>query len=512
MKFGEKYELLESLTTGGVETFVANDKVRGERVLVHILECEAQKPNQPTVQWVLEQFRHIAPEPAGLVLETGRYSGTLYAYLVTKMPEDSALKRWVQMYKSQGRDTQEIPGPPAKPTPESESPTAEITHSEIPQDAGSVAPGFGPNSRAAATSQPSKESGQHALNLPNAKPGADRSGIRPAPDWNASPAKIPVPEKIESSNSSPVGSFTLAFNPPKLPSDPAAPAINEGPKPGEFTNFFQGPFRVEGPSATPAVSPQRIEPVQKSVGEFTAMFNSPRSEEPSPAAGNAGNETPGAGFAEWFNSPNIASQTSGTAGAPLSGGLPRQVVDVPSAFPPPAQEPFVPPQPASYVSPAPPIVPVPTPPVFSIPPLPNPVIEKPPAPPAIVSSEGATNAFHRSANEPTRSQPEPSSGPSPYTQVISVRRPVSAAGVQKEAVPDSAAPPFPAASMPTLPPIAPPPLPKPPAMPKLAVPPPPKAPKVGVPEPPVSYWPLILTLTVLFFIAALLVLYFMLKR
>ena len=421
MKFGEKYELLESLTTGGVETFVANDKVRGERVLVHILECEAQKPNQPTVQWVLEQFRHIAPEPAGLVLETGRYSGTLYAYLVTKMPEDSALKRWVQMYKSQGRDTQEIPGPPAKPTPESESPTAEITHSEIPQDAGSVAPGFGPNSRAAATSQPSKESGQHALNLPNAKPGADRSGIRPAPDWNASPAKIPVPEKIESSNSSPVGSFTLAFNPPKLPSDPAAPAINEGPKPGEFTNFFQGPFRVEGPSATPAVSPQRIEPVQKSVGEFTAMFNSPRSEEPSPAAGNAGNETPGAGFAEWFNSPNIASQTSGTAGAPLSGGLPRQVVDVPSAFPPPAQEPFVPPQPASYVSPAPPIVPVPTPPVFSIPPLPNPVIEKPPAPPAIVSSEGATNAFHRSANEPTRSQPEPSSGPSPYTQVISVQ-------------------------------------------------------------------------------------------
>jgi hypothetical protein len=67
MKFGEKYELLESLTTGGVETFVANDKVRGERVLVHILECEGQKPNQPTVQWVLEAFRRIAPEPAGTV-------------------------------------------------------------------------------------------------------------------------------------------------------------------------------------------------------------------------------------------------------------------------------------------------------------------------------------------------------------------------------------------------------------------------------------------------------------
>jgi hypothetical protein len=52
-------------------------------------------------------------------------------------------------------------------------------------------------------------------------------------------------------------------------------------------------------------------------------------------------------------------------------------------------------------------------------------------------------------------------------------------------------------------------------MPKVAIPPPPKAPKldkVVIPEPPVSYWPLILTLTVLFFIAVLLVLYFALKH
>jgi hypothetical protein len=49
-----------------------------------------------------------------------------------------------------------------------------------------------------------------------------------------------------------------------------------------------------------------------------------------------------------------------------------------------------------------------------------------------------------------------------------------------------------------------------PALPK--VPKPPKPPKVDNPEPPVSYWPLILTLTVLFVIAALLVLYFVLKH
>jgi hypothetical protein len=50
-----------------------------------------------------------------------------------------------------------------------------------------------------------------------------------------------------------------------------------------------------------------------------------------------------------------------------------------------------------------------------------------------------------------------------------------------------------------------------PAAPKL--PAAPKAPKVGLAEPPaVSYWPLILILTVLFFAAALLVLYFVLKH
>ncbi len=125
MKFGDKYELLESLTTGGVETFVANDKIRGERVLVHILQCDPQKANQPTVQWVLEGFRKLAPEPAATVLETGRYSGTLYAYLVSKMPERAALDVWVRRYEAQSRVTQEFPAPPGKPTPQSEAPTGE---------------------------------------------------------------------------------------------------------------------------------------------------------------------------------------------------------------------------------------------------------------------------------------------------------------------------------------------------------------------------------------------------
>ncbi|MFZ1156905.1 MAG: hypothetical protein WAO10_03940, partial [Candidatus Sulfotelmatobacter sp.] len=68
---------------------------------------------------------------------------------------------------------------------------------------------------------------------------------------------------------------------------------------------------------------------------------------------------------------------------------------------------------------------------------------------------------------------------------------------------------------PKMPPLPKAPAPKMPAakMPKLAIPGAPKPPKVDLPPPPpVSYWPLILTLTVLFFVAVLLVLYFALKH
>src|SRR5208282_2606847 len=108
MKFANKYELFEAVTSGPVETFFAKDLASGERVLLHIFEAPEKKPDQPTVQWVLESFRRLAPDPPGLVVETGQYSGTTYAYLVTKLPDDAALQRWTQSYQSQEKETHEI--------------------------------------------------------------------------------------------------------------------------------------------------------------------------------------------------------------------------------------------------------------------------------------------------------------------------------------------------------------------------------------------------------------------
>ena len=120
MTFAAKYEILEPVAVGPVEIFVARKVLNNERVLVHIFECPEQKPNQPTVQWVSESFRAVAPEPAELVLDTGKYLGTSYAYLVTKMPAEAVLKQWIRSYEALGQATNASAEPPiaAAPAPE----------------------------------------------------------------------------------------------------------------------------------------------------------------------------------------------------------------------------------------------------------------------------------------------------------------------------------------------------------------------------------------------------------
>src|SRR5215472_10263402 len=101
MNFAAKYEILEPITRGSVETFVARVIATDARVLVHVFECPEQAPDQPTVQWVLDSFHAVAPDTPELVLGTGRYNATSYAYLVTKLPDNLALREWVRSYEAQ---------------------------------------------------------------------------------------------------------------------------------------------------------------------------------------------------------------------------------------------------------------------------------------------------------------------------------------------------------------------------------------------------------------------------
>lgn len=101
MTFADKYEIVEAVARGRIETFVARKVSTDQRVLVYVFEGREQRPEEPTVQWVLESFRALAPSPPEPVVETGRYNGTSYAYLVTKLPDRAVLQEWLRSYQAQ---------------------------------------------------------------------------------------------------------------------------------------------------------------------------------------------------------------------------------------------------------------------------------------------------------------------------------------------------------------------------------------------------------------------------
>jgi len=507
MKFSEKYELLETLTTGAVETFAAHDKVRGERVLVHMVECPTQKADQTTAEWVLESFRKQAPEPPGTILETGKYSGAKYGYVVIKSTDETAVKRWVRQYELQADKTKETqvhpqdpgsaPGPATVPpivVKESPQPPASMT--QLFRDFDSLGKSKGLEATAPGDLLARKPT--PSISLPG------DSGLHVATPWDPANAKSNVLSE------EPPFPASTAPHKPAAP-DVASSASRASSKPGEFTSFFQGPFQGDKPAEMPAFSSQPIEPPKKTVGEFTAIFG--RTTPPAPGS-HVSSSASEPSFTSIFKDMGMTPQAAPPA---VQGAV---IPAAPQPLPPVSQG-NVPPLPDPvFVAPTPVVTPIP--PVPSTPQSPSTTVENPGGGRAASRvGDGATGAFMRPAVEPMPVPTETPSGPSPYTQIISRPKHVPT----EEAAPGSEAtaggrqfaapsvPKIPAAAPPAMPKMPPPPRVAPPPMPKMKAPPTPKMPNVDAPAPPpVSMWPLIITLTGLFFLAVLLVLYFVLKH
>lgn len=511
MKFTDKYELLESLTTGTVETFVANDKVRGEQVLVHILECRPQKPGQSVTEWVLEAFRQVAPEPVGPVLETGKYGETKYVYLVTKPSDDAAQRAWVRRYEVQGQDTQETMSHP-KPVAASVPPVA-----TTPAPVAGTPPPVEPERPTVSVTQLLRNfESQHkpaptpkappATPLPNLSMGSNPSGLHSAPAWEPVRPIVAVPAKEEPRSTD--DSREKGFASGSFPAPPASTGFKDTSKPGEFTSFFQGPFGGDRPSDVPSFSSQPTAPPQKKVGEFTAVFGSVsgQPEQAAPLLEESGNISAPGTFTSIFKDMDAPPRNPNAPSLAAS----RPIDPLPA--PPKPKQPIVP----VAVVPPPPVISA-TPVVLPTPPMPIVPIPKP----VPLPGDGATGAFSRpAAPEPVPVIPATPVGPSPYTQIISRDKlmPPGAAEEEEDAGAPASAGKFGPPAMPKAPPLKAPKAPqvKMPPPPKLVVPPAPKAPKVPAVNPPapppVSMMPLVLTLTVLFFLAVLLVLYFVLKH
>jgi hypothetical protein len=101
MRFLGKYELLEQLTVGKVETFAAYPIGGGERLLVHVFALPALIKSAPTNRDLLKYMEEISPPALGTLLDAGRYDDGSQAYVVTKFPRDpAALGTWVEAYKA----------------------------------------------------------------------------------------------------------------------------------------------------------------------------------------------------------------------------------------------------------------------------------------------------------------------------------------------------------------------------------------------------------------------------
>jgi hypothetical protein len=513
MQFSEKYELIESLTTGAVESFIGNNKARGERVLVHILQCEPQKANQPTVQWVLDAFRQLAPEPAGIVLEAGRYSGTTYAYLVTTLPENAELAAWVARYNAQNKDTQEFTAVSAEPSRATEMPAAtpepaSPKPAQVPVQFTQIFRELDRQARPAISNPPVNETPSAPAvpaDLP-ARPipsfSAERvpSGVHASPKWDELAAPVP-PTNEDSKLAGAVASSSADLVAKSLPVDAAGQATQDLKKAGEFTSFWQGPFRADVPAEIPLPSSSPLNS-QNKPGEFTMMFRSGGANPEPPVFSPTVPEhnAPRSGMTGWATHAEIMAQT---AQEPMPPPVITSV-EAPPMVAPPAKPPSLSAKPA-----APPRVPAaPAPGVFPLPTPPKGV-----SVPVVPAPEAASTVFQPPSGGAIPPAAPISAGPSAYTQIISLKRPLA----EPPAAEDAAAPKLPSFAAPSKPAMAAPPLPKLPPVPKPPAIKAPKTPKLNAAKldgakPPVSYWPLVLTLTALFFLAVLLVLYFVLKH
>ena len=372
--------------------------------------------------------------------------------------------------------------------------------------------------------------------IPDANPPSNRATAKNNPP--APPIFEPIPNSrfepnpAEFNSSKPV--FSGSGEATSFGSSPEqTPEKSSG---GEFTSFFSGPFDQPGSSKPIAVPDQVPVSPKQQEGDFTRVFGKGTgfdpeeyrtAKTPEPASPSSGSFTQIFGASDLGGKLGVSSQLD-----------PQPPASAPSSMFGSAP---TPPEPSSTFPDRTPIAPSLQPPPYKpASPQPGPFSGDsfPPSKPVNVPSRAAENAFmNRAGNSdatdvfrvPGASEPPPlrdmPSGPSEFTVFLS-RSQVNASLPQEPAMaPPSPPPPAPPQPSPfSFAPLQMPAAPKPPAMqfpPRPAMPPPPQLamPPVPAPRPPAppksapsSFWPLVTVLSVLIFIAILLVMYFALKH
>lgn len=537
MRFLGKYELLEQLTVGSVETFVAYPVGGGERLLVHVFALPAMIKSGLKNSDLLEYMVEMAPPALSTVVDAGRYDDGTQAYIVTQVPRDSkALPNWIEAYKAMARkqDTTTVEAPvqklweagnsPQQTTAVSEEPIGDFTRAfgspgpkSHPARAGSATDAFdlqapapvpGTANRSVPPDAASDQGGAARDFTSGLGEGARLSrpsaALKPLSNTNLGPAPTPPPSAIPwdaepsssrepSPTSSRPGEFTMFFKSPLAPSSDIPEPLVE-----------PEPFVEQDPFRQPAASPRK--------GDFTQLFgsSSPAGVDTPAAEPLLEPATPKESFTNIFGrapapvSPPAASPTVDAQTKPeLSGGYRRSLDVYPSQVElsrPPAESPFKEgTASADFMSGHTP------------------------------KNDGATRLFRPTVQETQAPAPDLPPGESEYTRIISAKakppeavegpppnQAPAAGGQPKLSIPvPPPLPPLPVPVMAVPPPVPPMPRPTPPAIqvpgiPKLST----KAPKAEGKKTSgwTAYAPLIVILNLLLLAAVSLVLYFILKH
>jgi hypothetical protein len=306
MRFLGKYELLEQLTVGSVETFGAYHVGGGKRLLVDGFALPAFINTGLKNSDLLSYMEAMSPPALGAVVDAGRYDDGSQSFIVTKFPRDlAALSKWIEAYKSSSKkkDTTTVEAP-VRQLWEGSSGSAEpsATAPEAPVGEFTRAfQGMGPSPKAA---KPKSATDAFDSFSPTATPEIVDRAVRldpyvsPKGELSELTGGLGEGARLPRSSSAPeplarpeIGRGSIDSTGP-IPWDVASepPSQDQFPstaRAGEFTMFFKGPMAAPSAPSLPDPQPeQESEPFQPMTppakGEFTQMFGGPTAGRSSP--------------------------------------------------------------------------------------------------------------------------------------------------------------------------------------------------------------------------------------
>lgn len=242
MNFADKYQILNQIPAGKVDTYVAKDLETGERVLLHVFETQG-KTQSPVDQLGAGSAARSEEDSCspGAAPPSGQQPPRRYTYSVT---DSSSLQTWKNLTDHPGRDR----------VPEERAPVdfpSQPARSEEP-------PPLEPSATSIHTAVLSSSASQ---------PGEFTRQFFALPE-----------QELQSSESRPERRFQAVSERGVVASTPQQQPLGSMPEQDEtqgFTSFFQGPFHGDRQTDTPTLASNvSAKPFEKSPGEFTRVFGS----------------------------------------------------------------------------------------------------------------------------------------------------------------------------------------------------------------------------------------------